>query len=289
MCRHAWNRLVLCVRSTLAGAWLFLSLVVLIPVAGVTLLVDHRQRLHDRFAVLWARGILFIMGMHVSCHGREHIRIDKRYLVTAKHQGFLDIPALIVAMQSRTPLRFLAKKSLFRIPILGWGMWLFGHIPIDRRGAKEAMPGLLRAQQAVRGRWSIVFFPEGTRTYTGGMGPFKKGAFHTAAKARAQVLPVTIAGSWEKLPRQELFAIAQGTIRICIHPPLEAPGESLDQIQTTADECRRLIQNGLSASIHEPRAQKVYALPFTQKESQGSDRFQGVLTAEIPGQMVART
>lgn len=251
MSQDIWNRLLLCVRSTLAGAWLFLSLMVLVPVAGVSLFVDRRQRLHDWFAVLWARGILFIMGMRVSCQGEDHIRIGKRYLVTANHQGLLDIPALIVALQSRTPLRFLAKRSLFRIPILGWGMWLFGHIPIDRRGAKEAMPGLIRAQEAVQRRWSIVFFPEGTRTYTGGMGPFKKGAFHTAARAHAEVLPVTIAGSWEKLPRQELFAIAQGTIRICIHPPLEAPGESLDQIQRAADECRRLIENGLPAGMHE--------------------------------------
>jgi 1-acyl-sn-glycerol-3-phosphate acyltransferase len=138
-------------------------------------------------------------------------------------------------------------------------MWLFGHIPIDRRGGKQSMPGLLRAQEAVERRWSIVFFPEGTRTYTGGMGPFKKGAFHTAARARAKILPVTIAGSWEKLPRQELFAIARGMIHIQVHPPLEAPGESLDQIQATADECRRLIEAGLTGASTGPRAEKVIA------------------------------
>ena len=67
--------LLLAFRSALAGAWVFLSLLVFVPVAGVALLVDRRQRLQDWFAIVWARGILFVMGMRVSCRGIDHIKV----------------------------------------------------------------------------------------------------------------------------------------------------------------------------------------------------------------------
>jgi 1-acyl-sn-glycerol-3-phosphate acyltransferase len=238
-------RILLALRTAVAIVWVFVALVFLIPVAGLALLVDRRGLLHDRFAVFWARGILLIMGMRVRCLGLGHVVRGERYVVTANHQGLLDIPSLIVTLQGLTPLRFVAKRSLFCVPVLGWGMWLFGHVPIDRRGATQALPGLLLAEQAVRYRWSVVFFPEGTRTYTGGMGVFKKGAFHTAARAHVRILPVTIIGSWEKLPRQRLFAVARGTIRVHVHPPRDVAGE---QIQAAADECRRQIEAGLPDS-----------------------------------------
>jgi 1-acyl-sn-glycerol-3-phosphate acyltransferase len=185
------------------------------------------------------------MGMRVVGRGAEHVLVGEHYVVAANHQGSLDIPALMVALPPRTALRFVAKRSLFLIPLLGWGMSLFGHVSIDRRGARQALPGLLRAQEDVR-RWSVVFFPEGTRTDTGAMGPFKKGAFHTAARAGVRVLPVTIIGSWEKLPRRRLFALARGTIQVVIHPPLAAVGEAPDQVQALADTCRRAIEAELS-------------------------------------------
>jgi 1-acyl-sn-glycerol-3-phosphate acyltransferase len=237
---------ILAVRSVLAGGWLFLSLLVLIPLAALGGLIGRSRRVYDWCSRIWARGILLIMGMRVVGRGAEHVVAGEHYVLTANHQGSLDIPALIVALPAHAPLRFVAKRSLFFIPLLGWGMSLFGHVSIDRRGAREAMPGLLRAREDVQKRWSVVFFPEGTRTHTGAMGPFKKGAFHVAAGAGVRVLPVTVIGSWEKLPRQRLFALACGTIQIVIHPPLAPPGVAPDQIQTAADSCRRCIEAELS-------------------------------------------
>jgi 1-acyl-sn-glycerol-3-phosphate acyltransferase len=237
---------VLAGRSILAGVWMFLSLVVLIPVAGLAGLVDRRHRVYDGCSRIWARGILLIMGMRVVCRGAEQTRRGEHYVVAANHQGSLDIPALIVALPDHVPLRFVAKRSLFLLPLVGWGMYLFGHVSIDRRGARQALPGLLRAKEDVRRRWSVVFFPEGTRTHTGDMGPFKKGAFHTAAQASVRVLPVTIIGSWEKLPRQRLFALACGTIQIVVHSPLTMPGVLPDQIQAAANACRQQIAAELS-------------------------------------------
>jgi 1-acyl-sn-glycerol-3-phosphate acyltransferase len=242
---------VLGVRSVLAGVWLFISLLILIPTAALAGIFDSRQRVYDRCARAWARGILWIMGMRVVCRVAQPLAADEHYVVAANHQGALDIPALILALPTSMPLRFIAKRSLFFVPILGWGMHLFGHVPIDRRTAGGASSGLLRAQSDVRRRWSIVFFPEGTRTHDGEMGPFKKGAFHTAASAGVQVLPVTIIGSWEKLPRQRLFARKRGIIQVVVHAPISVSGTATEHVQQAAETCRQQIAASLSTAGEE--------------------------------------
>jgi 1-acyl-sn-glycerol-3-phosphate acyltransferase len=247
-----WSRFVLGVRSLLAGAWVFLSLAVLVPVVALCLVVDRRQRLHDWGSIVWARGILFLLG--VRCRGLEHLSGGEHFVVVANHQGLLEVPALLVALQPHTPVRFLAKRSLFHFPILGWGMYLFGHIPVDRGGRKQSLPGLRRAEEDLRRRWSVIFFPEGTRTATGTMGPFKKGAFHIAARARARVLPVTIVGSWEKLPRHRLLALAGGTIEIHVHAPLSPPEEGPLHVEAAAALCRTVVGSALPEAHDEQRA-----------------------------------
>jgi 1-acyl-sn-glycerol-3-phosphate acyltransferase len=239
--------LALGLRSLLAGAWVFLSLVILVPVAAAALVVDRRQRLHDWFSYAWARGALFLLGVRVYCRGGGQLAGGEHYVVVANHQGVLDVPALVVALHRHLPIRFTAKRSLFFLPVLGWGMYLFGHIPLDRRSAGRSQRGLLRAQQDVRRRWSVIFFPEGTRAATGAMGPFKKGAFHVAARAGARLLPVTIVGSWEKLPRHRWFAVARGSIEVHVHAPLGPPGEGPQTVQAAVDAARRQIAVALPA------------------------------------------
>src|SRR5437588_3407753 len=91
-------RLVLALRSLLAGAWVFVSLMFLVPVAGVALVVDRRQRLHDWFSYVWARGTLLLLGVRVRCRGAGQLARGEHYVVVANHQGVLDIPALVVAL-----------------------------------------------------------------------------------------------------------------------------------------------------------------------------------------------
>jgi 1-acyl-sn-glycerol-3-phosphate acyltransferase len=238
---------VLAARSVLASVWLFVSLLVLIPLAAFARLADPRQRVYDCCARVWARGILRILGIRVVTRGTEHLNEGERYIVAANHQGYLDIPTLIVVLQPTLSLRFVAKRPLFFIPILGWGMYWFGHVAIHRQGV-QAMAALLRAQQDVQRRWSVVFFPEGSRTYTGAMGSFKKGAFHAAARAGVRVLPVTIIGSWDKLPRQKRVLVSWGTIEVVVHPPLAAPGEAPHQVQAASEACRRQIDAALATA-----------------------------------------
>ncbi|WP_437331007.1 lysophospholipid acyltransferase family protein [Sorangium sp. So ce381] len=238
------------VRTALAHAWAMLFLVVLLPVGLLCFPFDPRQRMHDRLSVVWARGALWLVGVRVEAEGVEHARPGERYVIAANHQSTLDILALLVVLQGRTPLRFLAKRALFRVPVLGWGMRLYGHTPVDRRRARGALADLGEARRNVMQRWSTVFFPEGTRSSTGRLLPFRLGAFRTASAAGARVLPVTIDGAGALQPKGR-YAAAPGVVRVVVHPPLDAPGASAEALHASMQACRSAVASALPEALRE--------------------------------------
>ncbi|WP_437581822.1 lysophospholipid acyltransferase family protein [Sorangium sp. So ce887] len=235
------------VRTALAHAWAMLFLVVLLPVGLLCFPFDPRQRMHDRLSVIWARGALWLVGVRVEAEGALHARPGERYVIAANHQSTLDILALLVVLQGRTPFRFLAKRALFRVPVLGWGMRLYGHTPVDRR-ARGAVADLGAAQRNLMQRWSTVFFPEGTRSATGGLLPFRLGAFRVAAAAGARVLPVTLVDAGALQPKSR-YAAAPGVLRVVVHPPLDPPGPSLEELRASMEACRAAVASALPAAL----------------------------------------
>ncbi|WP_437805108.1 lysophospholipid acyltransferase family protein [Sorangium sp. So ce1078] len=237
-------------RTALAHAWAMLFLVVLLPVGLLCFPFDPRQRMHDRLSVVWARGALWLVGVRVEAEGAERARPGERYVIAANHQSTLDILALLVALQGRTPFRFLAKRALFRVPVLGWGMRLYGHTPVDRRRARGAVADLGEAQRNLMQRWSTVFFPEGTRSATGALLPFRLGAFRVAAAAGARVLPVTLVGAGALQPKGR-YAAAPGVLRVVVHPPLDPPGPSLEELRASMEACRAAVASALPEALRE--------------------------------------
>ncbi|WP_438002699.1 lysophospholipid acyltransferase family protein [Sorangium sp. So ce321] len=237
-------------RTALAHVWAMLFLVVLLPVGLLCFPFDPRQRMHDRLSVVWARGALWLVGVRVEAEGVLHVRPGERYVIAANHQSTLDVLALLVVLQGRTPLRFLAKRALFRVPVLGWGMRLYGHTPVDRRRARGALADLGEARRNVMQRWSTVFFPEGTRSATGALLPFRLGAFRTGSAAGARVLPVTIDGTGALQPKGR-YAAAPGVVRVVVHPPLDPPGASLEELRATMEACRAAVASALPEALRE--------------------------------------
>src|SRR5205814_4110965 len=133
---------------------------------------DRRQRVHDLFAILWSRGILALAGARLRVEGGEHVAREERYVVVANHQSLLDAMVVVASLQRLTPVRMVAKRSLFRVPLLGWAMRAFGHMGVDHRSLRGSSGGLQQAQRSVQHRWSTVFFPEGTRSPDGALLPF---------------------------------------------------------------------------------------------------------------------
>ncbi len=232
-------------RTALAASWSMLSLVLFIPLALLALPVDRRQRVHDLCSRLWARGILALVGARLVVHGAQHVSREERYIIVANHQSLLDAAVMVAALQPLTPVRMVARASAFRIPLLGWGMRLFGHISVDPRSIRASLPGLRQAQEGVARRWSTVFFPEGTRSPDGSLRPFHNSAFHIASRAGVRVLPVTVAGTFERMPRHRRVTLRGGDIHVTLHPPVGPLEQTHEAAVAASARCRQLIESAL--------------------------------------------
>ena len=165
----------------------------------------------------WARGLLLASGARVRVTGAEGLDPAGHYIFVANHQSHLDIPAITVAFPG--PVRFVAKKSLFSIPVLGQAMRTLGHVPVDRQDREAAQASLAQALEPLRTRVSLLFFAEGTRSVTGELGPFKKGALAMAEAAGVPVVPVAVVGTREVLPKGSL-RVRAAPVAVAFGPPM---------------------------------------------------------------------
>ncbi len=191
-----------------------------------------------RFARGWARSILFVARISVLVMRRERLRPDRSCVVVSNHESFCDILVLLASLPMQ--VRFMAKRTIFRVPILGWSIAAAGFIPVDRanrtRSAATVDAALSRLQ---RGR-SVVVFPEETRTRTGEMLPFKKGAALLALRSSLPLLPLGLAGTRRILPPGSL-AMSSGRVVLAVGEPIEVKGRPATERSQLTEECRRAI------------------------------------------------
>lgn len=172
-----------------------------------------------RWGMAIARIGLRIVGVRVEPEWRTTLDPSTRYLFYSNHLSNLDPPVLIPLLPGRTSI-FL-KRSLLRIPILGYGMKLAGFIPVSREGTVEGAKQSVDAAAVEMGRGvHITSFVEGTRSPDGRLLPFKKGPFYLAMETCAPVVPITIRGTEKLMPKGSLH-LRPGTVRVIFHPPLD--------------------------------------------------------------------
>lgn len=171
---------------------------------------------------LWCGQLAFLSGVKVIIRGLEKLNPSRNYLFIANHISYYDIIVLINALPYK--LSFIAKKSLFFIPIWGWSVALTGHIAINRSNPKNARKSIQRASVAIRKhRRSVVGFPEGTRSRTGKMSEFKLGLFGLAIQTGIDIVPLAIHGTKHILPRGSVI-IRSGTVYIDVTEPIHVRG-----------------------------------------------------------------
>ena len=180
-------------------------------------LIDHTGNLAQRISGLWARLLCKWNGVKVEVVGMENIRLDKAHIFVANHQSFFDIFALSGYLS--VPIIWVAKASLFRIPFLGWAMKAAGYISVERENRKMAYKAFLKTIERVKAGYSVVIFPEGTRSEDGSIGPFKKGSHLLAQRSNTPMVPVTIVGSG-KIIKKGSGMIKPGGIRIVVSAPV---------------------------------------------------------------------
>ncbi len=183
--------------------------------------LSPRGDLYLRFARIWSRWILALLGIDVAVEGRDRLDRDATYLFMSNHMSTFDIFALFVATEH--PLRMVAKRVLFLIPIFGWSLWMCGFIPIDRSDRERAIASLEKAARRIREGISVLVFPEGTRSRTGHLQRFKKGGFMLALKAGVPVVPVVVLGTQEIMEKGSI-EVRKGTITVRFGEPIPTAG-----------------------------------------------------------------
>lgn len=168
---------------------------------------------------------LGLSGIRYRVQGAEHLPLDRAAVYCSNHQSNVDPPVLFHALHPRTHI--LYKHEIDRVPILARAFRLGGFIPIDRRHKESAMRSIEAGARSIRSGNSFLIFPEGTRSRTDDMLPFKKGGFVMAIKAQAPVVPVAIQGGRAAM-RKGSAVIYPAMVTIRVGKPIETAGLDLD-------------------------------------------------------------
>lgn len=190
----------------------------------------------------WAYLLSYAIPMFVTINGRENYKKSESYIVVSNHQSHLDIPALIA--HTSLGLRWVMKSELRKIPVFGLACEILGMIYIDRSNHEKAMASLQAAKARVVNGISVMFFAEGTRSRTGELGLFKKGAFRMAIDMGVPILPITIHGTRNCLPA-ETINLRPGRSTITIHPPIPMDDYKSEDLEKLMIEVWRIIESGL--------------------------------------------
>lgn len=161
--------------------------------------VKNKEKLFLRTAHYWARFLLFFSGVRVSTAGLENIPCNQALILVCNHQGVADIPILLGFLP--VLFRFAIKKELFRVPFFGWYLRKAGYFSIDRESFRSAYRALDAIAAIIKAGESVLIFPEGTRSWDGTLGKFKRGSLMAALKSGAPIIPIAISGSYNVLPR----------------------------------------------------------------------------------------
>jgi 1-acyl-sn-glycerol-3-phosphate acyltransferase len=191
----------------------------------------------------WSRAWLWASGSSLEIVGSEHVDRSRSHVVVANHLSVLDIMVCFLAVP--LPIRFLAKKELFSIPILAPAMRSIGIVEVDREARSAVHEKVNRqAKELVASGRSLIIYPEGTRSRDGSLRAFKKGAFTMAIAGGIPVLPVTISGTYEAWPPGKIWVYG-GPLRAEIHPPIETKEMGRDDTTRLTDQARSAIASGL--------------------------------------------
>lgn len=191
---------------------------------------------------LWAKIFCWLTFVKVTVEGRENIEKGQSYVFVANHQGAYDIFSIYGYLGHN--FRWMMKKSLEKIPLVGYSCRVSGQIYVDDSSSAGIRETMETARKQLSKGMSVVVFPEGSRTFTGKVGRFKRGAYILAEQFNLPVVPVTIDGAFSVLPRTSIFP-HWGHIHLTIHKPIHADENGHD-LKALMEESRNVILSSLT-------------------------------------------
>jgi 1-acyl-sn-glycerol-3-phosphate acyltransferase len=210
------------------------------------------RRLLDRDPALYKTGKLFRkLGKaaskvnpqwDVSIEGYEGINDREPYVMVCNHLSLADIPVI-----SNLPweMKWMVKKELFSLPFFGWMLKLGGDIPTDQRGRKS-IAALRKAEFYLQHNCSVMFFPEGTRSRSGRLGRFNRGAFEVAIQEQVPILPMIIDGTQTCLPKTSWKFSEKSKIHLKVLDPVPTANFTTGRVEELTDQVRTIILRQLS-------------------------------------------
>ena len=201
---------------------------------------DKNSTILKQCEFLWGKILIFFSGIKINIHGFENIK-NKRYIFCSNHTSALDIPIALSIINQ--PIVFLAKKQLFNIPFFGWILSSVGMIKVNRENKDKAKLSVDKAIRIIKKSVnSILIYPEGTRSKTNKLKPFKKGCFIIAINSGLPILPITIRGALNAMPKSSIL-INKATIDIYFHKEISTEDYSLDKKDDLLFKVRESIKS----------------------------------------------
>ncbi len=231
--------------SVMRTTWIVLNMTIATVFIGfVVILVgyfDHKKNITGIFGRMWGRWVLWSTGINYTIRGLQNLEPNKQYIFVSNHESALDIPLSVAGLPYNNV--FLAKKELFKIPIFGWAMHAAGMVRVDRQNREKARLSVDRALKQIRKtNISIMIYPEGTRTLTGDLLPFKKGSYLLAIRSGLSVVPITIKGMFDILSKNS-FKLKQGKVELIIDKPIQTSSLTEKDRDYLLEKTREIIKS----------------------------------------------
>jgi len=235
------STLLALVRSLLAYFVVSLYILLVGPPLLLLALVMRSRMMLFRAGQGGVRLGLLVSGIRVRLVDAEHIQYERAAVYAVNHASNLEPPILFDALHGLFPrLRILYKAELRKLPILVRAFDLAEFIPLERGNREQSLPAIERAAEALRAGDSFMIFPEGTRSRTGELLPFKKGGFIMALKAQAPIVPVAISGARVALRKGSLI-IRPVQVTVSFGAPIETAGMTMDERDELVARVRREV------------------------------------------------
>jgi len=235
------RKIILSIIIWVVGSLLTIILYLAMAFFAIILYPFDKKRKVTHSQCFWWSDLVIALNPYwkLTVSGLENIDKRRTYVIIANHQSLADI---VLAYQTKMQFKWVAKKSLFKLPFVGWSMHLAKHIKLERGNFSSIKKVYKEAAYWLKSGISVLFFPEGTRSQTNEMGDFRNGAFKLAIKEKVPILPVIFEGTGTAIPKGSWVFTTKTSAKLKVLPAIETTGYKPSDFAKLRDLARAVLE-----------------------------------------------